>query len=87
MGITANASLTDTTRTVIEEAKFTSQFKAVMAGMCWKIRKELHDGTTVNVPYYGVVSAHSLTEGQDMANPQAMADTNVQVTPAEVNYN
>ena len=55
-----------------------------MAGMCWNIKKELHKGSTINVPYFGTVTAQGLTEGVDMANPQEMEDTNVQITPGEV---
>ena len=41
----------------------------------------------VTTMYWGIVTAQALTEGVDMANPQSMADTNVPVTPAEVNEN
>ena len=84
MAHTKTSTLTDTIPTVIEEARFTQQFKAVMAGMCWNIKKELHEGSTVNVPYWGIVTAHNLVEGTDMANPQEMEDTNVPITPGEV---
>ena len=50
MSITTTAELGDTIPTVIEEARFTAQFKAVMAGLVWKITKEQGDGSTVNVP-------------------------------------
>jgi hypothetical protein len=84
MTITKTSTLTDTIPTIIEKARMTEQFKSVMAPLCWNIPKKLHDGSTVNVPYFGIVTAAALTEGVDMANPQAMADTTVTITPAEV---
>ena len=50
MAITTTTVLADTVPTVLEKARFTSQFKAIMAGLCWNIKKELHDGSTVNIP-------------------------------------
>ena len=81
---TATAFLGDTIPTIIEEARFTEQFKEVISNLSWRINKEIHNGTTVNIPYFGTVTANPLTEGIDMVNPTAMADTNVQFTPAEV---
>ncbi|KKL45507.1 hypothetical protein LCGC14_2354980, partial [marine sediment metagenome] len=84
MGITTTAELGDTIPTVIEAARHTAQFAAIMASLSWKITKEKGDGKTVNVPYWGEVTAVGLTEGIDMAASSAMEDTNVQITPAEV---
>ncbi|MAH50463.1 hypothetical protein CMI37_31870 [Candidatus Pacearchaeota archaeon] len=84
MPITTTAELGDTIPTVIEEARFTSQFLAIMAGLSWKITKQKGDGKKVNVPYWGEVTAVGLTEGVDMTASSAMDDTNVQITPAEV---
>lgn len=84
MAITTTTVMADTVPTVLEEARFTQQFRAVMAGLCWNIKKELHDGSTINVPYFGTVTASALTEGVDMTASQTMADTNVPITPAEV---
>ena len=81
---TATAFLGDTIPTIIEEARFTEQFKEVISNLSWRITKEIHNGSTVNIPYFGTVTANALSEGIDMVNPQAMADTNVQFTPAEV---
>jgi|TARA_Y100000310_G_scaffold247250_1_gene252817 hypothetical protein len=80
--ITTTAELADTIPTIIEEAKHTSQFQAIMAGLAWKIRKGV--GSTINVPYWGEVTAVGLTEGIDLTASSAMEDTNVQITPAEV---
>lgn len=82
MAGTTTAELGDTIPTIIEEARFTEQFKAIMRSLCWPIRKG--KGTTVNVPYFGEVSAAQLTEGVDMTADQKMEDTNVQITPYEV---
>jgi hypothetical protein len=41
-------------------------------------------GSTVNIPYWGTLSASTLTEGVDMAATETMEDTNVQVTLNEV---
>ena len=84
MPITTTSVLADTIPTVIEEARFTEQYKEVLSKLCWRITKDLHDGSTVNLPYFGTVTANALSEGVDMVSPQAMTDTNVQLTPAEV---
>lgn len=84
MPITTTAELGDTIPTIIEEARHTAQFQAIMAGLSWKITKQKADGKTVNVPYWGEVIAVGLTEGVDMTASSAMEDTNVQIVPAEV---
>ncbi len=84
MGNTTTSNLTDTIETVIEEARFTEQFSDVMAGLVWKITKKLHDGSTVNIPRWGTVSADALAEGVDMTNAKTMSDSTVTITPAEV---
>lgn len=84
MAITKTTTLADTIPTIIEEARFTEQFKAVMSGLVWNIKKKLHEGSTINVPYFGTVTASALTEGVDMTSSQTMADTNVPITPGEV---
>ena len=84
MAISTTTVLSDTIQTVISEARYTEQIKEVISGVCWRITKPLHDGSTVNLPYWGTVSANNLSEGIDMVNPQAMEDTNVQFTPGEV---
>ncbi len=78
---TTTDELTDTIPTILEEAQFTRQFKAVMRGLSWNIRKG--KGSTVNVPYFGEVVSHQLTEGVDMTTDEKMQDTNVQITPYE----
>ena len=78
---TTTGELGDTIPTIIEEAQFTAQFKAVMRPLCWNIPKG--KGTTVNVPYFGEATSRQLTEGVDMANDEKMNDTNVQITPYE----
>lgn len=84
MSITTTTVLADTVPTVLEKARFTQRFKAIMASLCWNIRKQLHDGKTINVPYWGIVTASSLTEGVDMTASEDMTDTLVTITPAEV---
>jgi len=84
MAITTDTVLADTVPTVLEKARFTAQFKAIMASLCWNIKKELHDGKNVNVPYFGTVTASSLTEGVDMTSSEDMEDTLVTITPGEV---
>lgn len=84
MAITTTQVLADTVPTVLEKARFTAQFKAIMASLVWNIRKQLHDGKTISVPYFGNVEASSLTEGVDMADSEDMEDTLVTITPAEV---
>ena len=84
MAITTTAELGDTIPTIIEEARHTAQHQAVMAGLSWRITKEKGDGKTVNVPYWGEVTANPLTEGLDMTAAATMEDTNVQITPSEV---
>lgn len=84
MAITTDTVLADTVPTVLEKARFTAQFKAIMASLCWNIQKPLHDGKNVNVPYFGTVTASTLTEGVDMAASEDMEDTLVTITPGEV---
>ena len=84
MAITTTTVLADTVPTILEKARFTARFKAVMASLCWNIRKQLHDGKTINVPYWGIISANVLTEGVDMAASEDMTDTLVTVIPREV---
>jgi len=78
---TTTGELGDTIPTIIEEAQYTQQFKAVMRPLVWNIPKG--KGSTVNVPYFGQVVSHQLTEGVDMVSDEKMEDTNVQVTPYE----
>lgn len=84
MPVTTTAELGDTIPTVIEAARFTAQFKAIMANLVWKITKQRGDGLTTNVPFWGEVIAVGLTEGVDMTAASSMEDTNVRITPAEV---
>lgn len=84
MAITTDQVLADTVPTVLEKARFTARFKAIMASLCWNIKKELHDGKTINIPYWGVVTASPLSEGVDMAASEDMEDTLVTITPQEV---
>jgi hypothetical protein len=84
MATTNNSVLADTIPTVIEEARYTEQFKEVLSKLAWRITKAKGDGSTVNLPYFGTVSANNLTDGIDMVNPQSMSDTNVVITPGEV---
>ncbi len=84
MALTTTSIIADTIPTVIEKARLTEQFRAVMPSLCWRIAKKKHNGKTVTVPYFGVVTANGLTEGVDMVNAAPMADTAVTITPAEV---
>ena len=84
MAITTDTVLADTVPTVLEKARFTQRFKAIMASLCWNIKKELHDGKNINVPYWGIVTADTLTEGVDMPTSKDMEDTLVTITPSEV---
>ena len=84
MATTNTSVLADTIPIIIEEARFTEQFKEVISKLCWRITKKIHDGSTVNLPYFGTVTANALAEGVDMVSPQSMTDTNVRFTPGEV---
>uniref|UniRef100_A0A6M3J2S9 Putative capsid protein n=1 Tax=viral metagenome TaxID=1070528 RepID=A0A6M3J2S9_9ZZZZ len=83
MAITTTSIIADTIPTILEEARFTEQFKAIMPPLCWNIKKELHDGKNVNLPFWGTATATTLVEGQDMSASETMADTLVTLTPAE----
>ena len=82
MAITKVSELGDTIPTIIEEARFTEQFTAIMRGLCWNLKKP--KGSTINVPYFGEVTAHVLTEAIDMVSSETMEDTNVEITMNEV---
>jgi len=84
MAFTTLAELGDTIPTIIEKALLTSQFNAVMAGLCWNKDKRNRPGSTVNIPYFGEVVANVLTEGVDMVSSETMEDTNVPITLQEV---
>lgn len=84
MAITKVANLGDTVPVIIEKAQLTSQFLAIMAGLCWNKDKRNRAGSTVNIPYFGEVAATVLTEGIDMTASETMVDTNVQITLNEV---
>ena len=84
MAVTTDTVLADTVPTVLENARFTSEFIAEMSKLVWNIRKELHDGKNVNVPYWGTITARNLTEGVDNTASETMADTLVTITPGEV---
>ncbi len=84
MAITTTTVLADTVPTILEKARFTARFKAIMASLCWNIRKQLHDGKDINVPYWGIITANVLSEGVDMADSKDMEDTLVTITPREV---
>ena len=73
MAITKVSELGDTIPTLIEEAHFIEQFKAVMRGLSWTIPKR--NGSTINVPYFSEVTANVLTEGVDMTGSETMEDT------------
>ena len=78
---TTTGELGDTIPTIIEEAQFTQQFKAIMRPLVWNIPKG--KGSNVNIPYFGGATSRQLTEGVDMVNDEKMVDTNVQITPYE----
>ena len=78
---TTTGELGDTIPTIIEEAQFTQEFKAVMRPLVWNIPKG--KGSTVNIPYFGQNTSHKLTEGVDLTSDEKMTDTNVQITPYE----
>lgn len=78
---TTTGELGDTIPTIIEEAQFTQQYKAIMRPLVWNIPKG--KGSNVNIPYFGVAVSRQLTEGVDMVNDEKMVDTNVQIVPYE----
>ena len=83
-GITKTTDLGDTIPTVIEEAMFTKQWGEAVSSLVWRSPKEKGKGSTKSFPYWGTMTAGTLTEGVDMASPQKMEDTNVEVTLNEV---
>ena len=83
MAITTLAQLSDTIPTVISKARYTEIFNFPMASLVQNIPKK-GKGSTVNVPYWGLLTATTLTEGTDMVASETMADTNVPVTLNEV---
>src|SRR3990167_3023999 len=84
MAITTDSVMADTVPTVLESARFTAEFIAEMSKLVWVIRKQLHDGKNVNVPYFGIVTARNLAEGVDNTVSETMSDTLVTITPGEV---
>ena len=84
MAVTTGQVLADTIPTVLESARDTEQFTAVMSGLVWRIQKQLHDGKNINVPTFGTVTARDLTEGIDNVVSETMSDSSITVTPREV---
>lgn len=84
MAITTDSVMADTVPTVLEAARDTEQFMAIMSGLVWNIQKKLHDGKNTNVPTFGTVIARSLTEGIDNTVSETMSDSLVTITPGEV---
>ncbi len=84
MTILTTSVLADTIPVILQKAMLTEQFTAIMPNFCWKIPKARHNGSTVNIPYFGIAVAVALTEGQDLASPYTLSDTLVTITPAEV---
>ena len=83
MAITTLEQLQDTIPTVISKARYTEIFNFPMAALVQNIPKK-GKGSTVNVPYWGLLSASTLTEGVDMAASETLEDTNVPITLNEV---
>jgi len=83
MATTTLAQLTDTIPTVISKARYTETFGFPMAALVQNIPKK-GKGSTVNIPYWGILSASTLTENVDMTASETMVDTNVPVTLNEV---
>ena len=83
MAITTLSQLQDTIPTVISKARYTEIFNFPMAAIVQNIPKK-GKGSTVNVPYWGLLTASTLAEGVDMVASQTLEDTNVQVTLNEV---
>src|SRR3990167_11523861 len=84
MAITTDTVMADTVPTVLEAARYTSEFIAEMSKLVWVIRKQLHDGKNVNVPAFGTITARNLAEGVDNTVSETMSDTLVTITPGEV---
>ena len=79
---TQTGELGDTIPTIINsEARYTEMFTTVMRGLSWNIPKP--SGSTVNLPYFGVLTSRRLTEGVDLVNDEKLTDTNVQYTVYE----
>jgi len=83
MAVTGLDQIQDTVDTIHEKALMTRQFEAIMSSLCWTINKG-KGHTTINVPYFGEVTANALLEKVDMTTSETLIDTNVQITPAEV---
>jgi len=84
MAITTLAQLQDTIPTVISKARFTEMFNLTLAALVQNIPKGKGKGSTVNIPYWGTLTASVQTEGVDMASSETLVDTNVPVTLNEV---
>jgi len=84
MAITTLAQLQDTIPTVISKARFTEMFNFPLAALVQNIPKGKGKGSTVNIPYWGTLTASVQTEGVDMASSETLVDTNVPVTLNEV---
>ncbi len=84
MAFTTTAEIDDAVKTMVAESRFTMQERPGVVKS--SIRNETlpeNTGGTFNTPKYGTVSTTALTEGVDMANAQAITDSNLAIVPAE----
>ena len=70
--------------TIYTEFRLLRDATGVARKCATKMKLDPHTGTSKNVLNYGRLLAYSLSDGVDMAQAQALADTNTAYTPAEV---
>jgi hypothetical protein len=84
MPLTTTSSLTNSLPYLLAEVKFTRQYEAVMPKLVDTVQLPPYSGSTYNIPKLGTINAYSLVEGVDMAQFQALSDSKITFTPAEV---
>jgi len=84
MAETKTSDLDSIIQIIVGDVQYTARHDPVMRQLVWVIDMPEHKGHPIDVPKLGSLTAYSLTEGVDLASPQALADTDVTITPAEV---
>lgn len=84
MPVITTASLDDTLPKFIAEAKLTLRQEGLMDKRVRKVNLGRGQGLTYNLPTWSAVSVLDLTQGVDLAQAQAVTDSNFAVSVAEI---
>ena len=84
MANTTVADLTSIIQVIVAETQFTTRHNTVMRPLVRVLDMPEHKGNPIDRPKMGRLTAGSLTEGEDIASPQTVTDTDISINPLEV---